>query len=496
MLVTAGRCSNTELFTCSKMSEPTFHTFALVVFGGRVLDTALATDFVMIAKNFMADGLHPTCLSGTHFHDITNMSGPFLFGREDLRERVPIYDSQEATRPFYRLETHGLKSHIMDWIRNVSGQIGPGDRIIIVLIGHGTQRDSAITLYPQHATQEFLSKAEMIAALSVLPPNVRLLTVNEACYSGTWATIAPEVGAQRDVLVETAATLGEQSRNRCSLFGAAFVEELTTYPEGRISQHRSRIVDEMLYIRPDQKTSTPLVILSARALLSHNISHFILTPKIATAITNIASAQDRHEALLQSRTSARTFWRRLCRRISLQREPAQALAGDSPVKVSTGTDMKAIVIENYLKDLGPLKSALDYCTLATACQLALEGRGPPDFQDQVIATVAWQAAQIQRVSRLLEHLAKQGLITDVVDVEIADQALADHQEDVVVPVAERFREDDKLLCIMNPPTKGHVGVHFNDAQGWLIGILAYNWLMYPDKFDLDRVENEVLAFLA
>ncbi|PKX97566.1 uncharacterized protein P174DRAFT_439331 [Aspergillus novofumigatus IBT 16806] len=391
--------------------------------------------------------------------------------------------------PFYRLEAHGLKSHIMDWIRNISGQVGPGDRIIIVLIGHGNKRDGAVTLYPQHAKPEFLSKAKMIAALSVLPPNVRLLIVNEACYSGTWATIAPEVGAQRDVLVETAATVGEQSwsytsgsgRNRCSLFGAAFVEELTTHPEGRVSQHRSRIVDEMLHVGPDQKTSTPLMIPSVRALLSHNISHFILSPRIATAITNVASAQDRHEALLQSRTSFRTFWRRLRRRMSPEREPAQAFAGDSPVRDSTGIDMKAIVIENYLKDLGPLKSALDYCTLATAGQFALEGRGSPEFQDQVIATIAWQAAQMQRVGRLLEHLAKEGLITDVVDEEIADQALADHQEDIVVPV---------------PPTEGHVGVHFNDAQSWLIGIVAYNWLMYPDTFDLDRVANEVRVFLA
>ncbi|KNG91340.1 hypothetical protein ANOM_000503 [Aspergillus nomiae NRRL 13137] len=210
----------------------------------------------------------------------------------------------------------------MDGIRNVSNQVGPGDRITVVLIGHGTQRDGAVTLYPQHAKQEFLSKAEMIAALSVLPPDVRLLIVNEACYSGTWTMIAPEVGTQRDVLVETAATLGEQSwsytsgsgRNRCSLFGAAFVEELTT-------QHHSRIVDEMRYVGPDQITSAPLVI-SSRALLSHNISHFILAPKIAAAITNVASAPDRHEEFLQSQTSARTFWRRLRRRMSLEREPA------------------------------------------------------------------------------------------------------------------------------------------------------------------------------
>jgi hypothetical protein len=98
---------------------------------------------------------------------------------------------------------------------------------------------------------------------------------------------------------------------------------------------------------------------------------------------NVASAQDRHEALLQLRTSAR-----IRRRISPEREPAQTLAGDSPVEDSTSADMKAFVIENYLKDLGPLKSRLDYCTLATACQYALEGRGPPDFQDQVVATIA------------------------------------------------------------------------------------------------------------
>lgn len=274
------------------------------------------------------------------------------------------------------------------------------------------------------------------------------------------------------------------------------MEELTTHPEGRVSQHRSRIVDEMLHVGPDQETSTPLVIPSARALLSHDISLFILTPKIATAITNAASAQHRHEALLQSRTSARTFWRRLRCRIGLERGPAQTLSGDRLVEVSTGTDMKAIVIKNYLEDLGPLRSEISHCGLATACEFALEGHGPPDFRDQVIATIAWQAAQIQRVSRLLEHLAKQGLITEIVDEEMAYQALADYREDVLVPLAERFQEDAKLSCIMSPPTQGHVSVHFDDAKDWLIGILAYNWLMYPDNFNLDRVENEVLAFLA
>ncbi|KGO47995.1 hypothetical protein PEX1_062180 [Penicillium expansum] len=485
------------------MSEPRFHTFALVVFGGGVCDPALATDFVMIAKKFIADGLHPTCLSGTNLHDITIMSGPFLFGREDLRDRVQVYDTQEAITPFYRLEANGLKSHVMHWIRDVSRHIGTGDRIVIVLIGHGNLEKQAVILCPQRGEVEHLTKAEMIAALSTLPPNVRLLIVNGACYSGEWATIAPEIGTQRDVLVETAATIGERSwvytsgsgRNRCSLFGAAFVEEITTHPEGRISQHRSRIVDEMLHVRPDQQTSTPLAIPSARALLSHNISHFILSPQIAAAIRNVPSAQDRHEALLKSRTSAKTFWRSLRHLVGLEREPVQALSGDSPVRDGTaGTDMKDFLLKDYLKELGPLKNALGYSTLATACQFALEGRGPRDFKDQAIATISWQETQIQRVGQLLEYLVRQELITDVVNPETASQVLSDHMDDIVLPLAERLM--DNLVCLVSPPCEGYVRVYFEDAQKWLVDVLAYDWMMHPDKFDLDRVAKEVLEFLA
>lgn len=103
---------------------------------------------------------------------------------------------------------------------------------------------------------------------------------------------------------------------------------------------------------------------------------------------------------------------------------------------------------------------------------------------------------MQRVARLLEQMAKQGLITDIVDEEIADKAFADHNEGIVVPVVERFKEDDRLSCMMNAPTRGHVGVYLNETQSSLIGILSYNWLMCPDKFDMVCVVNEVLAFLA
>ncbi|KAJ5925546.1 hypothetical protein N7454_008185 [Penicillium verhagenii] len=114
----------------------------------------------------------------------------------------------------------------------------------------------------------------------------------------------------------------------------------------------------------DKETSTLLVIPSTRALLSHNISHIVLTPNVATEIMNVAYTQDDHEALLRSRTSA--------------------FAEDSPA--STEASMKVTVMEGYLEDLGPLKKRLDCCALKTARQFALEGCGSLDVEDSEIPT--------------------------------------------------------------------------------------------------------------
>jgi hypothetical protein len=174
----------------------------------------------------------------------------------------------------------------------------------------------------------------------------------------------------------------------------------------------------------------------------------------------------------------------------------QALAEDSPVRNGAGTDMKAMVIANYVKDLGPLQSSLSHSTLVTACDVALQGRGPPDLKDQVIATIAWQEAQIQRVGGLLRHIATQGLITDIVDKETADRALVDRRGDLVQTVAEKLLGDCKLDFMARPPETGHVWVQFNDAHERLINIVAYNWMIHPDDFDLDRVVKGVLDYFS
>ena len=71
-------------------------------------------------------------------------------------------------------------------------------------------------------------------------------------------------------------------------------------------------------------------------------------------------------------------------------------------------------------------------------------RGPPDLKDQVIATIYWQSAQLQRVKQLLERLAKRGLLQEIVNKEKADHVLENHKEDVLIPTAKRLQKTLKM----------------------------------------------------
>lgn len=265
--------------------------YTRVVFGRSILDFPLATDFVVISKKFISDGLNPTCLLGIDLADVINMSGRLLFGRDDLRDRVQVYDHDEAQSPFYQLSAPHCTKHLaLSCIRNIAPRLRPGDHVILVFTAHG-QRDTNIILHNGPLGIEYLTKTEAIAALSILPASIRILLVNEACYSGGWTTAAPVLGDTRDIMVETASATNEKASNYRS-FSLTKVPLLSLLPRhiwrslppilrAGISQHCTRIKEEMRYVAPDQDINTPLTICSSQALWSHNISHFILSPNIA-----------------------------------------------------------------------------------------------------------------------------------------------------------------------------------------------------------------------
>lgn len=301
------------------------------------------------------------------------------------------------------------------------------------------------------------------------------------------------MSAGRDIMIETASTINEKAQNyrsasgkyRCSLFAAAFIEELTTYPKGRISQHYAGIKEELQFVAPDQETSTPLAICSSQNLFSHNISHFVLSPTIANAISNVASGQVRHEDLLRSRANVRDFWTRVRRQNS-------AMPGNSSNAHSDSSDMKILIIQQYLEELGSSASEQNRCTLATACQLVLDGKVGDDLKDRVTKTIAWQEAQLLRVDHLLTQLVDQDLIARFVEEETARE----YQDEFIHTLPDEFHQIPAIEELYGPPhADGYVDVFFEDAGEWLIGALALNRTLCPSAFNIDQVVDGIIGFL-
>lgn len=97
--------------------------------------------------------------------------------------------------------------------------------------------------------------------LDGLVPGVRLLLVNETCYSGSWGE-AMRQHRGSEVLYEAASEKNKKSYNyrstsddvRYTLFAAAFVQELKINPKGQIRQHTKRMALEISHVGPSQLT--------------------------------------------------------------------------------------------------------------------------------------------------------------------------------------------------------------------------------------------------
>lgn len=472
----------------------------LIVYGGRRTDIAIATDFVAISKKFLNDGLGPLCLTGTDLRDVMDICPSLVFGRADLGNRTTVYNMQEATHNrFYRVASNeGLKRDIFRWIENVCNIVRPGDRIITVFLAHGRNDTHGLKLITGRQT-EWLVPEEIITAFSTLPPNVRLLVVNEGCYSGPWSEIAQAfTNNGQDVLVEAAAQGDEKSYNylspsgkrRCSMFATAWIRELETYPEGQIAQHHQRIKEEMEFVPPHQETNMPVTGTTRRNLAFHNISHFILSPNIALAIMHSATNQQRHESTLRARSNARTFW------ASLRRFP---MGGPGAANsASDDSDMEVVLMKNYLIDLGTQAQAQDNSSLATACEVALEGRGQKiNLQKRAIKTILWQQLQMERIGTLLQDLFDRNLIGYLFEVDEAKKALRSHREEGhPIPKFARLSNTTEISKLIAPLWEdGFIDVTFNDGVSWLMDTLACNQLLLSSNFDMEQIEPVILDFL-
>lgn len=462
------------------------------------MDHAIATDFVAISKALISQNLNPTCLSGIDLRDVMDMIGfPLVFGREDLGDRTVVYTHQEAagTR-FYHLAGASLKNTIMAWIGNAAAVMRPGDRLVLIFLGPGNSAGD-LTLTSQGRT-ELLSKSEIVVALKQLPRHVRVTIMNESCYSGSWGDVSLNVGdgKKRDVLSENACQHDERSWNyysssgiyRCSLFAAAWLNEITTNSEACISHHISRIMEEVDFVPPHQDTNKPVITTSSRSLRSFNTSHFILPPNIASAIINTAS--DTHERQLQARSRARQRWRTLWSSTTTSAAPG---AANSATEFGE-TDLT--LIKHYLDQLGAEAQSHGKSGFANVCLSVLQRGATDEFRHRVVKTIIWIENQNLKAYALIRHLVNKNFLGREFEPDAAETHVRQFQEEVQEVVA-MLAEVPEIFHEMQASSwdDGCLSLIHQDAFQHLVHVFTCNKLLMPKSFDAKAIISESLVFL-
>lgn len=101
-------------------------------------------------------------------------------------------------------------------------------------------------------------------------------------------------------------------------------------------------------------------------------------------------------------------------------------------------------------------------------------------------SILGQEAQMLRVRGILEYLASEGLIANVMDPETAEKMVRDKLEDVS-DLSDRFWEVPQIVKLMEPFSGDCCRVWFPYAEYWLFDVVACDRFLRPDAFDLERV---------
>ncbi|OJJ40938.1 hypothetical protein ASPWEDRAFT_731584 [Aspergillus wentii DTO 134E9] len=117
--------------------------------------------------------------------------------------------------------------------------------------------------------------------------------------------------------------------------------------------------------------------------------------------------------------------------------------GPEAANPADDSDTDIVVLKQYLEDLGTQAAAQDRSSLADACQVAIDGTGPPGLKERAARTIAWQEGQMRRVNGLLPIYA----FALLADVLACDELLrpSHFNLDEIVPVIITYLNNVRVM---------------------------------------------------
>jgi hypothetical protein len=198
---------------------------------------ALALALLLLAPAGAAAQAHLLVVSGLggearysdDFHDWGTSLGDAARERFAIPAERVVYLSENPARDAERIAGRATKENIEAAIREIARRAAPTDRVMIVLIGHGSSDSRGARLNIPGPNLEAVEFAAMLEALSSQP----LVVVNTASASGGFQD--PLAGPNRTVIT---ATRSGMERNE-TIFGRYFVEAFTR--DGADTDHDGRV---------------------------------------------------------------------------------------------------------------------------------------------------------------------------------------------------------------------------------------------------------------
>ena len=181
----------------STIPEVNERTRVLAVLGNRDPDPYdgdgwMYSDFCLLNQLLRHQGAEQVWLHSTDFDAAVDKFGPILHGQPH-RQRKIVYDRGLTLAHLRLCSMSDLKRTFLEELARMGTESVPGDRILIILIGHGHDMpfglcigDEAHERGPNLESDFLLTRSDVDGILGRLNPMISQCIISNSCFSGAW----------------------------------------------------------------------------------------------------------------------------------------------------------------------------------------------------------------------------------------------------------------------------------------------------------------------
>ena len=207
--------------------------------------------------------------------------------------------------------------------------------------------------------------------------------------------------------------------------------------DGKLTSHVRRIREEVGRVGVNTTgRSHPQSTVSRRPLWSKDMSHWLRTPSLLTALDASRDDDSIHRARVCEFTHARQEWNRAARS-----HPSPALSAASNI-----AQRELSMLEDNRYDIPAPE-----CAIANACIQLLRGKQIEDWVQKTIKTCIWRHERMLLVTELFGKLGESGLLEDILPYPQPGGPEARGGSSGQRRIFERLNQLEAILRLQHPP---------------------------------------------